>query len=63
MFWGPVPATRTFAELLTDCKEDRTLRAVLVATQKLAAAPAVPDSSSLREHASLGLSASPARAG
>jgi hypothetical protein len=24
------PATRTFAELLIDCQEDRTLRAVLV---------------------------------
>jgi hypothetical protein len=24
------PATRTFAELLIDCEEDRTLRAVLV---------------------------------
>jgi hypothetical protein len=28
-FWGN-PKTRTFAELLIDCKEDRTLRAVLV---------------------------------
>ena len=28
--WGN-PATRTFAELLIDCEEDRTLRAVLVA--------------------------------
>jgi hypothetical protein len=27
--WGN-PKTRTFAELLIDCKEDRTLRAVLV---------------------------------
>jgi hypothetical protein len=26
--WGN-PATRTFAELLIDCEEDRTLRAVL----------------------------------
>jgi hypothetical protein len=24
------PATRTFAELLIDCEEDRTIRAVLV---------------------------------
>ena len=28
-FWGH-PKSRTFAELLTDCEEDRTLRAVLV---------------------------------
>jgi hypothetical protein len=28
-FWGH-PKTRTFAELLIDCEEDRTLRAVLV---------------------------------
>ena len=28
-YWGK-PATRTFAELLIDCEEDRTLRAVLV---------------------------------
>jgi hypothetical protein len=28
-FWGH-PETRAFAELLIDCKEDRTLRAVLV---------------------------------
>ena len=28
-FWG-YPKTRTFAELLIDCEEDRTLRAVLV---------------------------------
>jgi hypothetical protein len=28
-FWG-YPESRAFAELLTDCKEDRTLRAVLV---------------------------------
>jgi hypothetical protein len=28
-FWGN-PATRTFAELLIDCEEDRTLRVVLV---------------------------------
>jgi hypothetical protein len=27
-FWGN-PKTRTFAELLIDCEEDRTLRAVL----------------------------------
>jgi hypothetical protein len=27
-FWGN-PKTRTFGELLTDCEEDRTLRAVL----------------------------------
>ena len=28
-FWGN-PKTRTFAELMIDCEEDRTLRAVLV---------------------------------
>jgi len=28
-FWGN-PRTRTFAELLIDCEEERTLRAVLV---------------------------------
>ena len=28
-FWG-YPQSRTFAELLIDCKEDRTLQAVLV---------------------------------
>jgi len=28
-FWGE-PEERTFAELLIDCEEDRTLRAVLV---------------------------------
>jgi hypothetical protein len=28
-YWGN-PATRTFAELLIDCEEDRTLRAVLL---------------------------------
>jgi hypothetical protein len=28
-FWS-YPKTRTFAELLIDCEEDRTLRAVLI---------------------------------
>jgi hypothetical protein len=28
-FWG-YPESRAFAELLTDCEEDRALRAVLV---------------------------------
>ena len=28
-YWGN-PESRAFAELLTDCEEDRTLRAVLV---------------------------------
>ena len=27
---GPTPESRTFAELLIDCEEDRVLRAVLV---------------------------------
>jgi hypothetical protein len=32
-FWGN-PETQTVAELLTDCEEDRTLRAVLVGMRR-----------------------------
>ncbi|HEX4862554.1 MAG TPA: hypothetical protein VFV02_00685 [Acidimicrobiales bacterium] len=32
-FWG-YPESRAFAELLIDCEEDRTLRAVLVEMQR-----------------------------
>jgi hypothetical protein len=37
-FWGN-PKTRTFAELLIDCEEDRTLRVVLVGMLREVAQP------------------------
>jgi hypothetical protein len=37
-YWGN-PKTRTFAELLIDCEEDRILRAVLVAMLREAERP------------------------
>jgi hypothetical protein len=40
------PATRTFAELLIDCQEDRTLRAVLVRMLREADRKLPPDHNS-----------------
>jgi hypothetical protein len=42
-FWGN-PKTRTFAELLIDCEEDRTLRAVLTPPLVTDSADLVTDS-------------------
>jgi hypothetical protein len=37
-YWGN-PKTRTFAELLIDCEEDRTRRAVLVGVREVDRSP------------------------